>query len=69
MAKKPRHETGAVDVSTEALREQIAGCLLTARERTQLLTGCVDEGDLVRRSRENRPASLLLNAAAADQMC
>ena len=48
MAKKPRHETGAVDVSTEALREQIAGCLLTARERTQLLTGCLDDGDLVR---------------------
>ena len=44
MAKKPRHETGAVDVSTEALREQIAGCLLTARERTQLLTGCLDDG-------------------------
>src|SRR5207247_10294693 len=42
------HETGAVDVSTEALREQIAGCLLTARERTQLLTGCLDDGDLVR---------------------
>jgi iron(II)-dependent oxidoreductase len=48
MAKKPRHEPGAADVSTEALREQIAGCLVTARERTQLLTGCLDDGDLVR---------------------
>ena len=48
MAKKPRHEPGAADVSTEALREQIAGCLVTARERTQPLTGCLDDGDLVR---------------------
>ena len=55
MAKTPRYETpaGAAEPatlvpSTEALREQIAGCLLMARERTQLLTGAVDEGDLIR---------------------
>jgi gamma-glutamyl hercynylcysteine S-oxide synthase len=60
MAKTPRYETPA-DAwappagepatparSTGALREQIAGCLLAARERTQLLTGSVDEGDLIR---------------------
>ncbi len=41
-------EPGPIDLSAEALRERIAGCLLTARERTHLLTGCVDEGDLVR---------------------
>ncbi len=45
MASTPRHES---DLPTEALREQIAGCLLTARDRTQLLTGCVDDGELVR---------------------
>jgi len=43
-----REEPGPADLSAEALRERIAGCLLTARERTHLLTGCVDEGDLVR---------------------
>ena len=54
MAKTPRYETPAAGepatlaLSTEALREQIAGCLLTARERTQLLTGAVDERDLIR---------------------
>ena len=60
MARTPRHDTpagaaavatgelGSADMPAEMLREQIAGCLLAARERTQLLTGCVDEGDLVR---------------------
>jgi gamma-glutamyl hercynylcysteine S-oxide synthase len=33
---------------TEALRDLVAGNLVTARERTELLTGCVDDGDLVR---------------------
>ena len=47
MANKPRHET-SVELPAGALREHIAGCLLTARERTQLLTGCVDHGDLTR---------------------
>src|SRR5262249_29427425 len=47
MATTPSHDTPA-DMPAEALREQIAGCLLTARERTQLLTGCVDDADLVR---------------------
>src|SRR5207248_6576954 len=32
----------------EALRERVARRLVTARERTQLLTGCVDDADLVR---------------------
>jgi iron(II)-dependent oxidoreductase len=32
----------------EALRETIAGSLLTARERTRLLTDCLDDDDLVR---------------------
>jgi gamma-glutamyl hercynylcysteine S-oxide synthase len=47
MATKPRHEPPG-EPPAEALRGQIAGCLITARERTQLLTGCVDDGDLVR---------------------
>ncbi len=33
---------------TEALRDLVASNLLTARERTELLTGCVDDTDLVR---------------------
>jgi len=33
---------------TEALRDLVASNLATARERTELLTGCVDDGDLVR---------------------
>jgi gamma-glutamyl hercynylcysteine S-oxide synthase len=33
---------------TEALRDLVASNLLTARERTELLTGCVDDPDLVR---------------------
>src|SRR5690348_11423020 len=33
---------------TEALRDLVARNLVTARERTELLTGCVDDGDLVR---------------------
>jgi iron(II)-dependent oxidoreductase len=32
----------------EALRDLVASNLVTARERTELLTGCVDDGDLVR---------------------
>src|SRR5438552_18984768 len=32
----------------EALRDLVASNLVAARERTELLTGCVDEGDLVR---------------------
>jgi gamma-glutamyl hercynylcysteine S-oxide synthase len=32
----------------EALRERLAGSLLTARQRTRLLTDCVDDGDLIR---------------------
>src|SRR6478752_7505246 len=47
MANTPRHETPA-ELPAEALRERIAGCLITARERTELLTGSVDEADLVR---------------------
>ena len=47
MATTPRHETPA-ELPAEALREQIAGCLITARERTELLTGSVDEADLIR---------------------
>jgi iron(II)-dependent oxidoreductase len=35
-------------LATDTLRERIAGRLLAARERTSLLTGCVDDGDLVR---------------------
>jgi gamma-glutamyl hercynylcysteine S-oxide synthase len=34
--------------STEALRDLVASSLVTARERTQLLTGCVDDADLIR---------------------
>src|SRR6516162_6399485 len=34
--------------STEALRDLVASSLVTARERTQLLTGCVDDTDLTR---------------------
>src|SRR5215468_10589639 len=60
MARTPRHETpsdagaattggpATLALSTEALREEIAGCLLAARERTQLLTVSVDERDLIR---------------------
>jgi gamma-glutamyl hercynylcysteine S-oxide synthase len=33
---------------TEALRDLVASSLATARERTQLLTGCVDDADLTR---------------------
>src|SRR5215475_10367511 len=33
---------------TEALRDLVASNLVTARERTELLTGCVDDSDLVR---------------------
>ena len=47
MATTPGHETPA-GLPAEALRERIAGCLITARERTELLTGCVDEADLIR---------------------
>src|SRR2546421_8000538 len=43
MATTPGHETPA-----EVLRDRIAGSLITARERTDLLTGAVDEADLVR---------------------
>ena len=32
----------------DALRETIAGSLLAARERTRLLTDCLDDDDLVR---------------------
>ena len=32
----------------EALRDLVASHLVTARERTELLTGCIDDGDLVR---------------------
>ncbi len=35
-------------LATEPLRERIAGQLLAARERTGLLTGCVDDDDLIR---------------------
>jgi gamma-glutamyl hercynylcysteine S-oxide synthase len=34
--------------STEALRDLVASNLATARARTEMLTGCVDDGDLVR---------------------
>ncbi|HUZ38591.1 MAG TPA: ergothioneine biosynthesis protein EgtB [Streptosporangiaceae bacterium] len=44
MTHTPETATGGA----EALREQIADRLVTARERTHLLTGCVDEEDLVR---------------------
>ena len=47
MATTPRHETPA-ELPAEALRERIAGCLITARERTELLTGSVDDADLIR---------------------
>src|SRR6516164_5801167 len=47
MATMPGHETPA-ELPAGALRERIAGCLITARERTSLLTGSVDEADLVR---------------------
>ena len=47
MANTPRHETPD-ELPREALRERIASCLITARERTELLTGSVDEADLVR---------------------
>jgi iron(II)-dependent oxidoreductase len=40
---RPRPEDG-----TDALRELIAGNLLTARERTRLLTESVDDADLIR---------------------
>src|SRR5215831_11150224 len=33
---------------TEALRDLVASNLVTARERTELLTGCVGDGDLMR---------------------
>lgn len=39
---------GSPDLGTEALRETIVSSLLAARERTRLLTECVDDGDLVR---------------------
>src|SRR5256885_16590110 len=32
--------------STEELRDLVASNLVTARERTELLTGCVDDADL-----------------------
>ena len=35
-------------LATESLRERIADRLLAARERTSLLTGCVDDDDLIR---------------------
>src|SRR6516164_5439009 len=47
MATMPGHETPA-ELPAGALRERIAGCLITARERTELLTGSVDEADLIR---------------------
>jgi len=47
MVTTARHETPA-ELPAEALRERIAGCLITARERTELLTGSVDEADLIR---------------------
>ena len=47
MATTPTHETPA-GLPAEALRERIAGCLITARERTELLTGSMDEADLIR---------------------
>src|SRR5215475_10150018 len=34
--------------SAEALRDLVASNLVTARERTELLTGCVDDADLTR---------------------
>src|SRR5215472_15005113 len=34
--------------SAEALRDLVASSLVRARERTQLLTGCVDDADLTR---------------------
>ena len=51
-----RRESTAADIAAPqataltaaALRERIAGRLLAARERTCLLTGCVDDADLVR---------------------
>src|SRR6204780_4670753 len=42
----PPEGAGADDPDT--LRETIAGDLVTARERTRLLTDCLDEDDLVR---------------------
>ncbi|MGE5132257.1 MAG: ergothioneine biosynthesis protein EgtB [Gemmatimonadota bacterium] len=48
------HETpaaagpGSPELGTEALREVIGSSLLAARERTRLLTECVDDEDLVR---------------------
>src|SRR5499427_6851054 len=41
-------ESAMTPTSTEALRDLVASSLVTARERTQLLTGCVDETDLTR---------------------
>ena len=59
MATTPRHETPA-ELPAEALRERIAGCLITARERTELLTGSVD--DFIERyvSKDRCPADDLL---------
>jgi gamma-glutamyl hercynylcysteine S-oxide synthase len=42
------HTPETADLDAQALREQIANRLVTARERTQLLTGCVDDDDLIR---------------------
>src|SRR5438552_1435907 len=47
MATTPGHETPA-ELPAEVLRDRIAGSLITARERTDLLTGSVDEADLIR---------------------
>src|SRR5499427_584169 len=41
-------ESAMTPTSTEALRDLVASSLVTARERTQLLTDAVDEADLVR---------------------
>src|ERR1022692_3519207 len=45
---QPDTERQADQATSEALRELIARALTGARERTSLLTGCVDEADLVR---------------------
>ena len=47
MATTPGHETPA-ELPAEVLRDRIAGSLITARKRTDLLTGSVDEADLIR---------------------
>jgi gamma-glutamyl hercynylcysteine S-oxide synthase len=47
-ATGPKTPEPPAPLDPPALRERVASRLVTARRRTQLLTGCVDEADLVR---------------------